>query len=80
LLLQRGYESKAYHSTLEAIPSLTKEQADTNLKEAFDKAMRMFQSRFTGRERDEKIINFLLRKGYNYTNIVGFIKESKHGH
>jgi SOS response regulatory protein OraA/RecX len=80
LLLQRGYESKAYHSTLETIPSLTKEQADTNLKEAFDKAMRMFQLRFTGRERDEKIINFLLRKGYNYTNIVGFIKESKHGH
>ena len=80
LLLQRGYESKVYHSALEAIPSLTNEQAYTNLKEAFDKAMRMFQSRFEGRERDEKIINFLLRKGYTYSNIVGFIKESKHGH
>ena len=80
LLLHRGYESKLYHSIVEAIPSLTKEQAYTNLKEAFDKAMRMFQSRFEGRERDEKIINFLLRKGYTYSNIVGFIKESKHGH
>ena len=79
LLLQRGYESKAYHSTLETIPSLTKEQTDHNLKEAFDKAQRMFHKRFQGRERDEKIINFLLRKGYNYSNIIGFIKESNHG-
>ena len=80
LLLQRGYESKVYQSILEAIPTLSKEQSDTNLKEAFDKAMRMFQSRFDGRQRDEKIINFLLRKGYTYSNIVGFLKESKHGH
>lgn len=80
VLLQRGYEPKVYQSILEGVPNLTKEQTDNNLKEAFEKAMRMFQSRFTGRERDEKIINFLLRKGYNYTNIVGFIKESKHGH
>lgn len=80
MLLQRGYESKVYHSTLEAIPSLTQEQTDHNLKEAFEKALRMFQSRFAGRERDEKIINFLLRKGYTYSNIIRFIKESTHGH
>jgi 1,2-diacylglycerol 3-alpha-glucosyltransferase len=80
LLRQRGYESKVYLSTLEAIPSLTKEQTNDNLKKAFDKALRMFQSRFIGRERDEKIINFLLRKGYTYSNIMDLIKESNHGH
>ena len=80
MLLQRGYESKVYHSTLEAIPRLTKEQTDSNLKEAFEKALRMFKTRFVGREREEKIINFLLRKGYTYSNIINLIKESNHGH
>ncbi len=80
MLLQRGYEAKVYHATLEAIPSLTKEQSDKNLKEAFEKALRMFQSRFVGREREEKIINFLLRKGYTYSNIISLIKEQNHGH
>jgi 1,2-diacylglycerol 3-alpha-glucosyltransferase len=80
LLRQRGYESKVYLSILEAIPSLTKEQTNDNLKKAFDKALRLFQSRFIGRERDEKIINFLLRKGYTYSNIMSLIKESNHGH
>ena len=79
VLLQRGYESKVYQSTLETIPSLTKEETDHNLKDAFDKARRMVPSKFIGRERDEKIINFLLRKGYTYSNIIGLIKESKHG-
>jgi 1,2-diacylglycerol 3-alpha-glucosyltransferase len=79
VLIQRGYDSKVYHSALAAIPNLTQEQSDQNLKEAFEKAMRMFNARFIGRERDEKIINFLLRKGYNYSNIMGYIKESKHG-
>lgn len=80
LLLQRGYESKVYQSTIEAIPSLTKEETEHNLKQAFDKAVRMFHSRFQGQERREKIINFLLRKGYTYSNIIRFIKESTHGH
>lgn len=80
MLLHRGYESKVYHSTLEAIPRLTKEQTDSNLKEAFEKALRMFKTRFAGREREEKIINFLLRKGYTYSNIINLIKESNHGH
>ena len=80
MLLHRGYESKVYHSTLEAIPRLTKEQTDSNLKEAFEKALRMFKTRFVGREREEKIINFLLRKGYTYSNIINLIKESNHGH
>lgn len=79
-LLQRGYEPNVYQSFLAAIPSLTKEQTDHNLKEAFEKALRMFQSRFVGREREEKIINFLVRKGYTYSNIISLIKESNHGH
>jgi 1,2-diacylglycerol 3-alpha-glucosyltransferase len=80
MLLQRGYESKNYQPRLEAIPSLTKEQTDNNLKAAFEKALRLFQTRFAGPERDDKIINFLLRKGYNYSNIISLIKESNHGH
>jgi 1,2-diacylglycerol 3-alpha-glucosyltransferase len=80
ILMQRGYESRLYQAALAAIPSSTKEQTDHNLKEAFDKALRMFQSRFIGREREEKIINFLLRKGYTYSNIISLIKESNHGH
>jgi 1,2-diacylglycerol 3-alpha-glucosyltransferase len=80
MLLQRGYESKVYQPSLLTIPNLTKEQVNNNLKEAFDKALRMFQLRFVGREREEKIINFLLRKGYTYSNIISFIKESKHEH
>jgi SOS response regulatory protein OraA/RecX len=80
MLLQRGYESRTYQSVLEAIPSLTKEQVDNNLKEAFEKALRMFKTRFVGRERQEKIINFLLRKGYTYSNIITLIKESNHEH
>ena len=80
MLLQRGYESKMYHSALEAIPRLTKEETDSNLKEAFEKALRMFKARFVGREREEKIINFLLRKGYTYSTIISLIKESNHWH
>lgn len=80
MLLQRGYDSKAYQSTLQAIPGFTTEQNTANLKEAFDKALRMFQSRFVGREREEKIINFLLRKGYTYSNIISLIKGSTHEH
>lgn len=79
MLMQRGYEAKAYHATLAAIPALSKDEEVRNLKEAFKKATRLFQTRYEGRERDEKIINFLQRKGYNYAIIIKFIKEANHG-
>jgi SOS response regulatory protein OraA/RecX len=79
MLMQRGYEAKTYQALLAALPSLSQEEEVDNLKEAFKKATRLFQTRYQGRERDEKIINFLQRKGYNYAIIIKFIKEANHG-
>jgi SOS response regulatory protein OraA/RecX len=49
-----------------------------NLADDLKKGMRLYERRFSGSQLQEKLINFLLRKGYNYSNIKRLLKESHH--
>jgi SOS response regulatory protein OraA/RecX len=78
-LQRRGYEFRQIQTYLE--PTLTDDSnlEMTNLKQAFTRIYHRYQSRYQGRELREKIINFLLAKGYTYGNIQKVIKESTYG-
>ncbi len=77
-LMVRGFDSKDFALLIEALPHQTEAEETLNLEIAYQKAVRMFSRRFEGHEFQEKVINFLVRKGYNYANIRRKLKESSH--
>lgn len=77
-LMVRGFDIKDFALYLEALPSHTEAEESVNLDLAYQKAVRTFSRRFEGEVFQEKVINFLVRKGYNYANIRRKIKESSH--
>ena len=74
----RGFDIKDFSSYLEALPSHTEAEEGVNLDLAYQKAVRTFSRRFEGEVFQEKVINFLIRKGYTYPNIRRKLKESSH--
>ncbi len=78
-LLERGFDAKAIASSLSKLPQEDLESELINLAADIKKAKRLYEKRFNGSQLHEKLINFLLRKGYNYSIIKQLLKESNHG-
>ncbi|MFZ9197387.1 MAG: hypothetical protein ACO22H_03435 [Bacilli bacterium] len=78
-LLERGYPTPLILSALTKLPEEDPQQEKANLLEDIQKAKRLYKKRFQGYALQEKLINFLLRKGYNYSIIKRQLKEFHHG-
>jgi SOS response regulatory protein OraA/RecX len=78
-LLERGYELKLITACLLKLPQDDSATELVNLAEDIKKGKRLYEKRFAGAHLQEKLINFLLRKGYNYSIIKRLLKESYHG-
>ncbi|MGA0875944.1 MAG: hypothetical protein ACO3QN_03005 [Bacilli bacterium] len=76
-LLLRGFHPNQFLKLIDNLVMVEVNQEEAHLHMAIAKAKRLYQSRYQGKEYREKVINFLLRKGYNYSNIKRFIKESE---
>ncbi len=61
----KGYSKEMIYPLLENI-SLDDED---NIKEEYKKAYKKYSSKFKDKELDTKISNYLIRKGYNYSDI-----------
>lgn len=77
-LLARGFDANTFSPLLASIGPLNNIQESEHLLAAFQKAKRLYGTRYQGITLQEKMINFLLRKGYNYANIKQLLKESYH--
>jgi SOS response regulatory protein OraA/RecX len=77
-LLERGYELKRITQSLLKLPQEDATLELVNLGEDLKKGKRLYKRRFSGVQLQEKLINFLLRKGYNYSIIKRLLKESYH--
>ncbi len=77
-LLERGYELKLIMVSMLKLPEDVPASELKNLADDLKKGMRLYERRFSGSQLQEKLINFLLRKGYNYSNIKRLLKESHH--
>lgn len=77
-LIERGYELKLITQFLSKLPQDDPATELLNLSEDLKKAKRLYQKRFSGAQLQEKLINFLLRKGYNYSIINRLLKEFHH--
>ena len=66
----KGYSKEMVYPLLENI-SLDDEN---NIKEEYKKAYKKYGSKYKSKELDNKIMNYLLRKGYNYSEINNVIK------
>jgi SOS response regulatory protein OraA/RecX len=75
-LLTRGFSARAIAQALSALPEVDLEQELANLEKVYAKIHARLMRRYEGKALQEKIINFLLRKGYNYANIKRLLKES----
>lgn len=75
-LQARGFSHHIIQKVLQTQPDNLLDQEMDNLKNDFEKITKRYQNRYQGKMLQEKIINFLLGKGYNYPNIKRFIKES----
>ena len=78
-LLERGYDLKLINTSISKLPPEDDQVEFINLKNDIQKAKRLYEKRLKGAELQEKIINFMLRKGYNYSNIKRLLKESSDG-
>lgn len=78
-LLERGFNAKAIAASLLKLPQENPALELANLAEDIKKAKRLYEKRFKGFQLQEKIINFLMRKGYNYSIIKRLLKEPYHG-
>lgn len=77
-LLERGYELKLIMVSMLKLPEDVPASELKNLADDLKKGRRLYERRFRGSQLQEKLINFLLRKGYNYSNIKRLLKESHH--
>ena len=66
----KGYSKEMVYPLIENI-SLDDE---SNIKDEYNKAYKKYSNRYKDKELDNKIMNYLLRKGYNYSEINNIIK------
>lgn len=66
----KGYSKEMIYPLLENI-SLDDEN---NIKEEYKKIYKKYSSKYKGNDLKNKIINYLLRKGYNYSEINNIVK------
>ena len=66
----KGYSKEMVYPLLESI-SLDDEN---NIKEEYKKAYKKYSNKYKGNDLNNKILNYLLRKGYNYSEINNIIK------
>jgi SOS response regulatory protein OraA/RecX len=76
-LVQRGFRHATIQKVFATLASVSIETELTSLQVMYAKVKSRLSRRYQGTALQEKIINFLLRKGYNYANIRRVIKESK---
>lgn len=76
-LIKRGFDNKTSQRMLKQLPLTSEEEEKKKLQLAFQKATRQYGRRFKGKSYQEKVINFLLRKGYTYSNIRDILKENQ---
>ncbi len=69
-LNMKGYSKEMVYPLLENI-SLDDE---SNIKEEYKKAYKKYSNKYKEKELNNKILNYLLRKGYNYSEINNIIK------
>ena len=69
LLLRNGFTSDIASSVISSLVELDKKKELENLKNEYKKALVKYSNKFDKKELDEKVINYLLRKGYRYNDI-----------
>lgn len=65
----KGYSKEMIYPLLDNI-SLNDEE---NIKQEYKKAYKKYSSKYEGKELNSKIINYLVRKGYNYSDINNIV-------
>ena len=76
LLLRQGFSSDIASSLINNIKGYDKKNELNNLKTEYKKTESKYKIKYQGRELDDKVINYLLRKGYKYQDIIN-IKGDK---
>lgn len=77
-LLHRGFAHRVIDRALSTLPTKDDEGEMKRLQDAYTKVRLRLSKRYQGKILQEKIINFLMRKGYNYANIKRTLKELHH--
>ena len=75
-LMRYGYDSSVALKALDNISSYNKNEEINKLKEEYKKANRKYQNIYDDTIKDDKVIKYLLRKGYRYEDIK-FVKEKR---
>ena len=69
LLLRYGYDMNIASSAVDSLNSFDKKSELTNLKKEYKKIYDRYKNKYEGHELTEKVVNYLLRKGYRYADI-----------
>ena len=69
LLLRQGYSYDIASSLINNLEGYDKKEELSNLKNEYKKAITKYKNKYDGSELNEKVINYLLRKGYKYQDI-----------
>ncbi len=77
--LLRGFSSHVIEKVLDELKPKKETDELASLKRDFQKAMRLYSSRFKGYQLREHLIRNLAQKGYNYNDIETVMEDSKHG-
>lgn len=73
-LLRYGYDYDIASKALDSIKSFNKKSEINNLKIEYEKSIRKYKGSGDSKEVEDKVIKYLLRKGYHYEDIK-IIKE-----
>lgn len=74
----RGFASDTIEKVITHLQEKDTTEERTALKRDYDKALRLYGSRFKGYNLREHLIKNLAQKGYNYSDIEAILEDSKH--
>lgn len=76
--LLRGYSPETIEKLLRNLNPKDEETESISLKHDYEKAMRLYGTRYKGRQLKEHLIRNLMQKGYNYTDIESVMEDANH--
>ncbi len=74
----RGFSSSVIEEVLETLTPKSETDERSSLQRDYQKAMRLYSTRFKGYQLREHLIRNLAQKGYNYNDIETVMEDSKH--
>ena len=75
-LFNKGFKGETVDRALDQVEmQFPKEETEALLKKEYERGYRRYSSKYEGKELKNKIVNFLMRKGYEYSDITSLLEE-----